>query len=118
MKRLGFLSMALVAGLACGIVLSACSKPADDEIQAAEDMIKKAEEAGALNSSPRLFEKAKDLLAEAKRLNEQSSYSDARKKAEFALMRAEQAKNNAEKLGGKPLPQRGGSGGGGGEGSE
>jgi len=111
MKRMGFLSAALVAALACGLVFSACSKPADDQIQAAEDMIKRAEGAGATTSSPNLFGKAKDALAEAKRLNEAGSYTEARKKAEDALIRAEQAAKNAEKLGGRPSHKRGDAGG-------
>ena len=112
MKRISFLTAALIAAFACSLVLSACSKPADDEITAAENMIKKAEDAGAMNSSPRLLEKAKDLVAEAKKENDQGTYSDARKKAESALMRAEQAEKNAEKLGGAPLPHKGHGGGG------
>jgi hypothetical protein len=113
MKRLGFLSAMLIAVLAFGLTLSACSKPADDVIQAAEDALKKAQEAGADNASPRLYEKAKDLIAEAKRANEAGNYSDARKKAEFAQMRAEQAGKNAEKLGGVPSDKHKGGGGGG-----
>lgn len=120
MKRVGFLTAALVAGLTCGLILAACSKPADDEIQAAEEALKNAQSAGADVSSPRLYEKARDLLTEAKRANESGNYSEARKKAEFAMMRAEQAGKNAEKLGGKPHERRRGGGGGaeGGEGGE
>jgi hypothetical protein len=102
MKRFGLLTIILVAALAFGLTLSACSKPADDEITAAENALKKAQAAGADAASPRLYEKAKDLLAEAKRANDGGNYADARKKAEFALMRAEQAGRNAEKLGGVP----------------
>lgn len=118
MKRIGLLTILLATAFAFGLTLSACSKPADSEIEAAESALKKAQEAGADVSSPRLFEKAKDLVAEAKRANEAGNYSDAKKKADFALMRAEQAARNAEKLGGAPSPRKakGGGGGGGGEG--
>ncbi len=121
MKRVGLLTIVLFTALAFGLTLSACSKSADDEITAAENALKKAQEAGAEVASPRLYEKAKDLLAEARRANEAGNFSDARKKAEFALMRAEQSGRNAEKLGGAPPTRRakgGGEGGGEGEGGE
>ena len=111
MKRISFLTAALVAAFACSLVLSACSKPADEDITAAESMIKKAEDVGAMNSSPRLLEKAKELVAEAKKDNDQGSFSDAHKKAQSALMRAEQAEKNAEKLGGAAAPRKGHGGG-------
>ena len=103
MKRIGLLTIVLIAALAFGLSLTACSKPADDKIESAEAALKAAQAAGADVSSPKLYEKAKDLLAEAKRANEAGNFSDARKKAEFAQMRAEQAGRNAEKLGGAPL---------------
>jgi hypothetical protein len=118
MKRIGLLTILLATALAFGLTLSACSKPADNEIEAAESALKKAQEAGADVASPRLYEKAKDLVAEAKRANESGNYSDARKKANFALMRADQAARNAEKLGGAPSPRKGKGGGGDDEGGE
>ena len=121
MKRIGLLTILLVTALAFGLNLTGCSKPADSEIEAAEAALKKAQEAGADAASPRLYEKAKDLLAEAKRANEAGNFSDAKKKADFALMRAEQAGRNAEKLGGSPSTRRAKGGGGGdgdGEGGE
>ncbi len=113
MKRVGLLTIMLVTAIAFALTLSACSKPADDEIEAAESALKSAQAGGADVASPRLYEKAKDLLAEAKRANEAGNYSDARKKAEFALMRAEQSGRNAEKLGGVPPAHKakGGEGG-------
>lgn len=110
MKRAGIILAILVAAFAISFSLTACSKPADDDIQAASDMIKKAVDVGAEASSPHLLERARELLTEAKKLNEQGSYSEAHKKAQFCLLRAEQAVKNAEKLGGSAPQKKGGGG--------
>jgi len=80
------------------LMLSSCSQPPDEEIMAAEDAIKAAIDAGADELSPNMLNKARNLLQDAKMLNEQGKYSDARKKAEFAVIRAGKAQKNAERL--------------------
>ena len=76
----------------------------EEAVSLAETTIKKAELAGAQRSSPKLFNKAKELLVEAKRFIEDGNYLEAKKRAEFSVMRGEQALKNAEKLGAAELP--------------
>ncbi len=88
----------LLMAVSCCLLLTACGKPPEAKIMAAEDAIKRAMEAGAEDSSPKLFDKARGFLQEAKMLSEQGNYSEASKKAEFAIMRADQAFKNATRL--------------------
>ena len=88
----------LLMAACCCLMLSACGGPPEAEIMAAEDAIKRAAAAGADESSPNLLEKAQGFLQDAKVLSEQGHYSEARKKADFARMRAEQAEKNASRL--------------------
>lgn len=98
MKYLRYLKLVPLFAFLLSIGLSACSQPPEEEIMAAEDAFKAAVNAGAEETSPKLLNKAQTLLQEAKMLSEQGHYSQARKKAEFALLRADQAKKNAERL--------------------
>ncbi|MBM3328390.1 MAG: DUF4398 domain-containing protein [Calditrichaeota bacterium] len=103
-------TLSLVAGLvAFGAI--GCSEPPDDAIMKAEDAIKKAVEAGAEEASPRLLGKARTALSEARALADQGHNSDARKKAELAVIQAEQAERNAIRTGGKRMTRPGGGGG-------
>lgn len=85
---------------AVAVWLVGCGKPPEEQIMAAEDSIKAAVAAGAEEMSPKLLEKARTYLQDAKMLTEQGHYGEARKKAEFAAMRAGEARRNAAKLGG------------------
>jgi len=109
MKALRLVSILTLAALVLGAGLTACSKPADQEIQAADDALRAAKNVGADQTSPKLFEKAQTMLQDAKMLNEQGHFSEARKKADYARIRAEQAKTNAEKSGGERKERLGGA---------
>ena len=92
-----FLSLLIVISIAAFSFIS-CSSPPEDEIMAAEAAVKAALAAGADEFSPRLFDKAQSFLQEAKMLNEQGDYAGAKKKAEYALIRAEKSEKNADRL--------------------
>ena len=92
-----FLSLLLLISIVSSSLIS-CKSPPEDEIMVAEDAIKSASAAGADEFSPRLFDKAQVYLQEAKMLNEHGKFDEARKKAEFAIIRAEKAEKNARRL--------------------
>jgi len=98
MKSFRIAAFFLLLAVAGSMLLAACSKPADDAVMTAEDAIKAAVAAGAEDSSPKLLEKAQNLLQEAKMLNEQGQHPEARKKAEYAVMRAHEAEKNATRM--------------------
>jgi hypothetical protein len=79
-------------------MLTACEGPPDQAIMDAEDAIKQAVAAGADVDSPKLLDKARTSLQEAKMYNEQGNYKEARKKADLTIIRAEKAAKNAERL--------------------
>ncbi len=87
-----------LAAFFCTILLSACDSPPEEELAAAEDVLKQARDAGAEEYSPKLYDKARDLLREAKMLNDQGQYKEAKKKAEYAELRANQALKNAKNM--------------------
>jgi len=80
------------------ITFIACSNAPDEIIMTAEAAVDAAAEAGADEYSPKLFNKAEILLQEAKMLNEKGDHDGAKKKAEFAIIRAEKAEKNANRL--------------------
>ncbi|MCF7809410.1 DUF4398 domain-containing protein [bacterium] len=84
----------------CGFMLTACEGPPDQLIMDAEDAIKEAAAVGADVDSPKLLDKARTSLQEAKMYNEQGNYKEARKKAELTIIRANKAQKNAERLSG------------------
>ena len=94
----------LLLALLCGFLVTACNGPPDDAIMDAEDAIKAAANAGADSESPKLLDRARGLLQEAKMLSEQGNYKDARKKAEVAVIQADKAKKNAERSSGVVVP--------------
>jgi len=98
MRKKLYLMPVLILALLFTFIISSCSKPADEEIMAAEDAIKAARDVGAEDLVPKLFDKSVSLLQEAKMLNEQTSYDQARKKADFSKLRAEKACKEAKRL--------------------
>ena len=92
-----FLTLLLVMSFTT-IAFIACAGPPDELIMTAEAAVNHASAAGADEFSPKLFNKAEALLQEAKMLNEKGDYEAAKKKAEFAIIRAEKAEKNANRL--------------------
>ncbi len=90
--------------LLCGFLVTACEDSPDEAIMDAEDAIKAAINAGADDDSPKLLDKSRRFLQEAKMLNEQGKYKDARKKAESSVIQANKAQKNAERLSGAVAP--------------
>ena len=90
--------------LLCGFLVTACEGPPDESIMNAEAAIKAAINAGADDDSPKLLDKSRRFLQEAKMLNEQGKYNDARKKAASAVIQANKAKKNSERLAGAVAP--------------
>lgn len=97
MKLSGISSVILIAVI-FGVMLSACTSPPDEEIMAAEDAIKRAVAAGADEDSPRLLDKARTLLQEAKMLNEQGDFKEARDKASYSVIQAKKAEKNSTRI--------------------
>lgn len=98
MKKLSYLLPILLLAFVISLVVSSCAEPPDVEIMAAEDAIKNAINANAEDLSPRLLNKAQKLLQEAKMLNEQGKFAEAKKKAQYAILRAEKAVKNSDRL--------------------
>ncbi|NQT34037.1 DUF4398 domain-containing protein [bacterium] len=94
----------LLLALLCGFLVTACSSPPDDAIMDAEDAIKAAISAGADDDSPKLLDRSRRYLQEAKMLSEQGNYKEARKKAASSVIQANKAKKNAERLSGVEVP--------------
>ena len=92
-----FLVLSMVISITSGALIS-CSSPPDELLMTAEDAVNSASAAGADEFSPKIFDKAQSLLQEAKMLNEQGDYEGAKKKAEYAIIRAEMAEKNANRL--------------------
>ena len=92
-----FLTLIIVMSIS-SIAFIACSNPPDELIMTAEAAVNSAAEAGADEFSPKLFHKAEALLQEAKMLNEKGDHDGAKKKAEYAIIRAEKAEKNANRL--------------------
>jgi len=82
----------------CGFMLTACEEPPDTAIMDAEDAIKTAIAAGADVDSPKLLDKARTLLQEAKMFQEQDNTKSARNKAVNAKILADKAARNANRL--------------------
>ena len=96
--RLRYILLTLFFLSTCGFLLTACEGPPDDAVFDAEDAIKKAIEAGAEDGSPKLLDDARTHLQDAKMFREQGKYKEARDKAEIAVIRAEKAEKNANRL--------------------
>ncbi len=98
MKNFRYIGMVLVVALTFGMLISSCSGTADAVIEEAQIAVDDAASMGADEHSPAKFEKAKEFLAQAKTLNEKGEYKEATNKAEIALLNAEKAYEDAERL--------------------
>jgi len=96
--KLRYTLLTLFVVCACGFMLTACEEPPDTYIMDAEDAIKAAVAAGADVDSPKLLDKARTFLQEAKMYQEQGNKKDAKNKAVSARIKAEKATRNANRL--------------------
>ena len=96
--KLRYTLLALLVISVCGFMLTACEEPPDNAIMDAEDAIKTAIAAGSDVDSPKLLDKARTLLQEAKMLREQGDTKGARNKAVNAKIIADKATRNANRL--------------------
>ena len=85
----------LFFALICGFMLGACGSPPEALIMDAEDAIKAATNAGADEYSPKLLDRARAYLQDAKMLSEQGKYKEATRKAENAIIQAKKAEKNS-----------------------
>lgn len=88
----------IVALFLIGSVLTSCAGPADEDIELAQQALDDALSMGADDHSPRKYDKARQLLAEAKTLNSKGEFKKAKNKAELATLNAEKALEDAERL--------------------
>ncbi len=94
----------LLLALLCGFLVTACEGPPEDALMDAEDAVKAAVNAGADSDSPKLLNRSRRLLQEAKMLSEQGNYKEARKKAASSVIQANKAKKYADELSGTVAP--------------
>ncbi len=91
-----FLVLVLSLVFLSGIV--GCDKAPEALLMEAEDAIKQAKNIGADELTPRIFDQANAFLSEAKSLNAQGKYKEAKKKADSALIRAQKAIRESTRL--------------------
>ncbi len=102
MKKFVPVLFVFVLALTVSMFVSSCGKPADTEIAAAEEAVNAAVTAGAEEFAPQMLADTRALLEEAKTLNSQKKYDDARKKVEAVLQSANNTKLEAERV--KAIP--------------
>ena len=96
--KLRYTLLTLFVICVCGFMLTSCGEPPDTAIIDAEDAIKTAIAAGADADSPKLLDKARTLLQEAKMYSEQGDDKNSRNKAITAKIVAEKATRNSDRL--------------------
>ena len=82
--------------LALVVSLVSCAKPPHQEMDAAEDMVKRAWELQAMDFAPVEYQAAHTALSDARRSMDKADYGDARDSIEFALLHARRAVALAE----------------------
>ncbi len=98
MRRFLIVLPILFAAFAFTSFFTACSSPPDAEMDAAETAVRQMNNAGAEELVPNLYDKTIKYHQEAKSLNEQGKYAEAKKRAELTVMMAEKCVKEAERL--------------------
>jgi nucleoid-associated protein YgaU len=72
-------------------LLSSCAKPPHQEMDAAEYMVRRAQELHAMDFAPAEYQAAHTALNDARRAMDKADYGDARDSLEYALQHARRA---------------------------
>ncbi len=104
---------AFFLALAAFLLLAACAKPPTAQMEKARRVVREAEEIGALEKAPNLYNTAEELLDQAESEMRRKRYEGARLAAEHAIKKAlkaiEKSKTACAPLGGRPAaPASGG----------